>query len=119
LDQEVRSEEGKDEKKKETSFYISKATLGQKADLKKLEEFLADELESSFKIILKNWNLKTLKLLLEVDNGKVKKVTIKDYKTYQGKACEECIEKSVKREINNITLPADLKGFLELTVNRI
>jgi hypothetical protein len=56
---------------------------------------------------------------LEVDNGKVKKVTIKDYKTYQGKACEECIEKSVKREINNITLPADLKGFLELTVNRI
>jgi Ca-activated chloride channel family protein len=101
------------------NFYISKATLGPKTDLKKLESFLSDELEVSFEVILKNWNLKTLTILIEVENGAVKKVTIKDYKTYQGKACEECIEKSVKRELDNLNLPSDLKGSLELTVNYI
>jgi len=112
-------EKDKEEKKINPSFYINNATLGPKTDLKKLEAFLADELGMSFEVIFKNWNLKTLTLLLEVDNGEVKKVTIKDYKTYQGKACEECIEKSVKRELNNLKLPADLKGSLELTMNYI
>lgn len=101
------------------SFSIGKATVGPKTDLKKLEAFLADELEAGFEVILKNWNLKTLTILIEIEDGTVKKITIKDYKTYQGKACEECIEKSVKRELDNIKLPSDLKGSLELTVNNI
>ena len=88
-------------------------------ELKKLEAFLADELEPGFEVILKNWNLKTLTVLIEIEDGTVKKITIKDYKTYQGKACEECIEKSVKRELDNIEFPSDLKGSLELTVNYI
>ena len=108
-----------EQKERKANFYIKKATVVPKTDLEKLEEFLSDELEMSFKIILKNWNLKTLTLLLEVDNGKVMKVTIKDYKTYQGKACEECILKSVERELNNLNLPSDLKGSIELTVNYI
>jgi Ca-activated chloride channel family protein len=108
-----------EQEKRKTNFYINKATVGPKTDLKKLERLLSDELEAGFEVILKNWNLKTLTLLLEVDNGKVKKVTIKDYKTYQGKACEACIEKSAKRELGELKLPADLKGTLELVVNSI
>ncbi len=108
-----------DKKEKRPNFYINKATLGANTNLKKLEDFLAGELETSFKVILKNWNLKKLVISIEVDAGKVKKVTIKDYETYKGKACVECIEKSVKRELNNLKFPADLKGSLELTVNYI
>jgi len=118
-DKKDKEELPKEQRAKKSTFYINNATLGPKTDLKKLEAFLADELGMSFEVIFKNWNLKTLTLLLEVDNGEVKKVTIKDYKTYQGKACEECIEKSVKRELNNLKLPADLKGSLELTMNYI
>jgi Ca-activated chloride channel family protein len=109
----------KDQKKTKPNFYISKATVGPKTDLKKLEEFLADELEMSFEVILKNWDLVTLTIQIEIDAGMVKKVEIKNYKTSKGKACEECIEKSVKRELKNLKLPADLKGILELTVNYI
>jgi len=113
------SENPLEEKKTKPNFYIGKAALGLKTDVKKLEEFLAEELGVSFEVILKNWNLKTLTLLLEIDNGKVMKVTIKDYKTYQGKACEECILKSVERELNNLNLSPDLKGSIELTANYI
>jgi len=108
-----------DKRKTNLNFYINAATIGPKTDLKKLEEFLESELKISFKNILKNWNLKTLTLSIEVDGGKVKKVTIKDYKAYQGKACEECIEKSVKRELKKLKMPVDLKGTLELTINYI
>jgi len=108
-----------DKRKTNLNFYINTATMGPKTDLKKLEEFLESELKVSFENILKNWNLKTLTLSIEVEAGKVKKVAIKNYKTYQGKACEECIEKSVKRELKNLKLPADLKGTLELTINYI
>jgi len=109
----------KDQREIKPNFYINKATLGPKTDLKKLEKFLADELEASFEVILKNWNLKTLTLTIEIEAGIVKKATIKNYKTSKGKACEECIEKSIKREMKNLKLPADLKGTLELTVNYI
>ena len=47
-------------------FYISKATVGPKTDLKKLEKLLADELETSFEVILKNWNLKSLTLTIDI-----------------------------------------------------
>lgn len=117
----ITEKDGISEEKSKTKpgFYISKATVGPETDLKKLEAFLADELEAGFEVILKNWNLKTLTIEVELENGTVKRITIKDYKTYQGKACEECIEKSVKRELDDIGLPSDLKGSLELTVSYI
>ncbi len=108
-----------DQRKTKPNFYISKATLGPKTDIKKLEELLADELGMSFEVILKNWNLETLTLTIDIEAGIIKKVEIKNYKTSKGKACEECIEKSIKRELKNLKLPADLKGTLELTVNYI
>jgi Ca-activated chloride channel family protein len=109
----------KDRREAKPNFYISKATLGPKTDLKKLEELLADELEKSFEVILKNWNLVNLTLTIDIEAGIIKKVEIKNYKTSKGKACEDCIEKSVNRELKNLKLPADLKGTLELTVNYI
>lgn len=101
------------------NFYINKATLGVNTDLKKLEKLLTEELEAEFEVILKNWNLKTLTLSIEIEAGKVTKFEIKNYKTSKGKVCVECIENSVKRELNNLKLPADLKGSLELTINYI
>jgi Ca-activated chloride channel family protein len=106
-------------KKTKPDFHISKSNLIPKTNLKKLEKLIADELEAGFEVILKNWNLKTLTLSIVVERGKVKKVTIKNYKTSKGKACEKCIEKSIKRELNNLNLPAELKGNLELIVNYI
>jgi Ca-activated chloride channel family protein len=108
-----------EQQKGKPRFYISKATVGSKTDLKKLEELLAEELETSFEVILKNWNLVTITLLIEMEAGKIKNFEIKSYKTSKGKVCEKCIEKSVKRELDNLKLPADLKGTLELTVNYI
>ena len=109
----------KDQREINPNFYINKATLGPKTDLKKIEKFIADELESGFKVILKNWNLVTLTIQIEIEAGIIKKIEIKNYKTSKGKACEECIEKSVKRELQSLKLPSDLKGTLELTVNNI
>ncbi len=108
-----------EQKGRKTNFYIKKATVGPRTDLKKLEEFLSVELQTSFEVILKNWNLRTLTLLLEIDKGKVMRVKIIDHKTYQGKTCEECILKSVERELNSLDLPSDLKGSIELTMNYI
>lgn len=108
-----------EQKIKEPNFYISKATVGPKTNLKKLEELLSGELEAGFETILKNWNLETLTLLLEIEAGKIKKFEIKNYKTSKGKACKECIKKSIKRELNNLKLPADIKGTVELIVNYI
>ena len=106
-----------EEKRKKTNFYINKATLAPKTNLKKLEELLSDELEAGLQTILKNWNLETLTLLLDIEAGKIKKFEIKNYKTSKGKTCEECIKKSVGRELNNLKLPVDIKGTVELIVN--
>lgn len=108
-----------EQKRKKPNFYINKATVEPKTNLKKLEELLSEELETGFEVILKNWNLETLTLLLEIEAGKIKKFEIKNYKTSKGKACEECIEKSVERELNNLKLPTDIKGTVELIVNYI
>jgi Ca-activated chloride channel family protein len=108
-----------EEKGKQLQFYLNKAELGSECDLRKLEGTLADQLEGSFEVVFKNWNLKTLTLILEIEKGKVKKAAIKSYKVYRGKACEECIKKSITRELNNLNLPADLKGSLELKIDYI
>jgi len=108
-----------EQKEIRANFYINKATLGPKTNLKKLKEILSDQLEAGFEVILKNWNLKTLTIQIEIEAGKIKKFEIKNYKTSKGKVCEGCLKKSVKRELNNLKLPADIKGTLELTINYI
>jgi Ca-activated chloride channel family protein len=111
--------EAEKDKEKQLRFYLTKAEVASKFDLIKLEETLSDQLEAGCEVVFKNWNLKTLTLVIEIEKGKVKKVTMKSYEIYTGKACEECIEKSIKRELNNLTLPADLKGTLELQISYI
>jgi len=113
------SEPLKDKKELKLNFYITSASIASKFDLKKLEETLTDQLEAGCEVMFKNWNLKTLTLTLKVEGGKVKKTTIKSFEIYEGKACEECIDKSIKRELNNLNLPADLKGSLELKISYI
>lgn len=108
-----------DKKKEKLNFYINKLALSQNINLKELEELLKDELEAGFWVIMKNWNLKSLTLSIVFDKGKFKEVKIKGYKTPKGKACEECIEKSLKRELEDLKLPNELKGSLELIVNYI
>jgi Ca-activated chloride channel family protein len=107
------------DKAKQLQFYLTKAEVASKFDLKKLEETLTDQLEAGCEVAFKNWNLKTLTLTIEIEAGKVKKATIKSYEIYEGKACEKCIEKSINRELNKLNLPGDLKGTLELKISYI
>jgi Ca-activated chloride channel family protein len=109
----------KEAKKGQLNFNIDKAAMKSETNLKKLEKLLFDELEAGFEVILKNWNLETITLSIEIEAGKIKNFEIKSYKISKGKACEKCIEKSVKRELDNLKLPADIKGTLELTVSYI
>jgi Ca-activated chloride channel family protein len=119
LKMDVLSPKEAEKEEKQLQFYLTQARLVSKFDLKKLEGILTDQLEAGFEVAFKNWNVKTLTLTLEVEAGKVTKTTIKSYEIYEGKACEECIERSIKRELNNLNLPADLKGTLELKINYI
>lgn len=75
----------------------------------KIDSQIKEELEETFK----KWELKSLTIVLEVENGKVKSLKVKKY---EGKKCKKGTLEKIFKKLN---FPASFKGRLELNLKYI
>ncbi len=103
---------GKD-KKISKQIYVTGGKLPSGISLDAVEKTILSQVGKEMEETFKEWELKSLSIVLEVEKGRVKAIEIKNYK---GKDCKkEILEKIFKK----LHFPASLKGTVELNIEYI
>ncbi|UCD83283.1 MAG: VWA domain-containing protein [Deltaproteobacteria bacterium] len=96
--------------KRISQIYVTGGKLPSGITLDEIEKAVLSQIKKEMEEAFKEWKLKSLVIVLEVEKGSVKAVKIKKY---EGK---ECKEGTLKNIFKKLRLPASLKGVLELNI---
>jgi len=100
-------------KKIPPQVYMTSGKFPSGITLESVEKIILGQIKKELEKAFKEWELKSITILLEVEKGMVKTVEIKEYK---GKECKkELLEKMLKK----VSFPSSFKGSLELVLEYV